>query len=64
MSWQVVDNVTDRAASKAFDTEDKANMLCRGLNLQHGPGGRYGVREVTPGACGCSCHDEAESGKP
>lgn len=46
MPWRVVNNVTDEPVSKWFDTEDKANSLCRTLNIDAyrvGQGGLYGV---------------------
>jgi hypothetical protein len=46
MKWRVIINMTDEPVSKWFDTEDKANRLCRTLNMDayhRGMGGMYGV---------------------
>jgi hypothetical protein len=44
LHYTVVDNVENRMV-RAFDKEDDAAWLCRGLNLQAGPGGRYSVAQ-------------------
>jgi hypothetical protein len=49
MSYQVTDNVTGQPVRTGL-TEDNAVWLCRGLNLNAGPGGRYGVQTETPTA--------------
>lgn len=46
--WYVINNITAARVSRAYDTEDAANRICRELNLQAGPGGLYGVQEVKP----------------
>lgn len=45
-AWKVIDNVTGDSVSDDFDTRDKAGQLCAALNVDAGPGGRYGVRVV------------------
>lgn len=45
MTFTVIDNVTG-AAVRTFEHERDAEHLCRGLNVQHGPGGRYGIRHA------------------
>jgi hypothetical protein len=47
--WRVVNNVSGLGASQSFDTEEKANFLCRSMNLHAGPGGLYGVQVSTDG---------------
>ena len=46
--YEVIDNVTGHPVRSGM-TEENAASLCRGLNLNAGPGGRYGVRP-TPAA--------------
>lgn len=41
--YYVGDNVTGKAASREFDTEDSASAVCRSLNTPPGAGGRYKV---------------------
>lgn len=46
-TWHVEDNVTGARASRNFDTLTSANGTCYSLNLDAGPGGRYGVYDHT-----------------
>lgn len=43
VEWAVVDNVT-AGTVRTFNEEQNAVWLCRALNVQAGPGGRYRVR--------------------
>ena len=43
MTWHVEDNVTGARASKDFQTREAASQICRALNIDAGPGGRFGV---------------------
>ncbi len=54
MNYQVTDHVTGRAVQGGL-TEEHAVMLCRGLNLDAGPGGRYGV---DPDGAALACRAE------
>jgi hypothetical protein len=42
-TYHVRDNVTDSVMSKNYTALDSAYRVCAGMNLQAGPGGRYGV---------------------
>lgn len=45
--WVVKDNISGAAASQAFPGKELAALLCSRMNLDAGPGGRYGVRPAT-----------------
>lgn len=45
--YYVIDNITGQPVRSGL-SEDNATGLCRGLNLQAGPGTRYGVRPGVP----------------
>lgn len=46
-AWVVVDNVTGSRYSQPYDSEEGARHVCRTMNINAGPGGRFGVRQVT-----------------
>lgn len=41
--YYVIDNLTDARVTKGYDTYDLAASVCAALNIQAGPGGRYGI---------------------
>ena len=43
MRFRVEDNISGAVASREYGTEDLANSACYALNLEYGPGGKYGV---------------------
>jgi hypothetical protein len=45
-TYRVVDHITDGTV-RTSDTERVAVAVCRELNIQAGPGGRYGVEVMT-----------------